>query len=94
MIDRRRSAGVATTLSWIALFVAAEVPAARAETIVITGATLQTLGPLGVIKNGTLVIEDGKIRAVGSSVALMVTMGMISTVAMGSTVTSCVATGG
>jgi imidazolonepropionase-like amidohydrolase len=39
-----------------------------AETIVITGATLHTLGPEGTIRNGSLVIEDGKIRAVGATV--------------------------
>lgn len=45
-------------------------PAARGETVVITGATLQTLGPQGVVRNGTLVIENGKIRAAGASVAV------------------------
>jgi imidazolonepropionase-like amidohydrolase len=43
---------------------------ATAETVVITGATIHTLGPQGTIQNGTLVIEDGRIRAVGSSVAV------------------------
>jgi imidazolonepropionase-like amidohydrolase len=38
------------------------------ETVVITGATIHTLGPQGTIKNGTLVIENGKIRDVGISV--------------------------
>lgn len=41
---------------------------ALAETIVITGATVHTLGPQGTIRNGTVVIENGKIKAVGASV--------------------------
>jgi len=53
---------VLAALSWA-------LPAA-AETVVITGATIHTLGPQGTIQNGTLVIEDGRIRAVGSSVAV------------------------
>ena len=43
---------------------------AGAETIAITGATIHTLGPQGTIQNGTVVIENGKIRAVGASVAV------------------------
>ncbi|HEX4961775.1 MAG TPA: amidohydrolase family protein [Thermoanaerobaculia bacterium] len=39
-----------------------------AETVAITGATIHTLGPEGTIKNGTLVIENGRVRAVGASV--------------------------
>jgi imidazolonepropionase-like amidohydrolase len=46
---------------------AASVPA-LAETVVITGATIHTMGPQGTIQNGTLVIENGRIRAVGASV--------------------------
>jgi imidazolonepropionase-like amidohydrolase len=42
--------------------------AAAAESVVITGATIHTLGPQGTIQNGTLVIEDGRIRAVGPAV--------------------------
>lgn len=41
---------------------------ALAETVVITGATVHTLGPQGTIQNGTVVIENGKIKAVGASV--------------------------
>jgi imidazolonepropionase-like amidohydrolase len=51
---------VLTALFWT-------LPAA-AETVVITGATIHTLGPEGTIQNGTLVIENGRIRAVGASV--------------------------
>jgi imidazolonepropionase-like amidohydrolase len=43
---------------------------ARAETVAITGATIHTMGPQGTIQNGTLVIENGKIRAVGATVTL------------------------
>src|SRR4051812_22668992 len=47
----------------------AALPAA-AETVAITGATIHTLGPQGTIRNGTLVIENGRIRAVGASVPI------------------------
>ena len=43
--------------------------AARAETVVITNAAIHTMGPQGTIKNGTLVIENGRIRAVGAAVS-------------------------
>jgi imidazolonepropionase-like amidohydrolase len=43
---------------------------AGAETIAITGATIHTLGPQGTIQNGTVVIENGKIRSVGASAAV------------------------
>ena len=51
----------------LSLALAAALPA---ETIVITNATIHTMGPQGTIKNGTLVIENGKIRAVGAAVPL------------------------
>lgn len=41
-----------------------------AETIVLTGATVHTMGPQGTIRNAMVVIEGGKIRAVGASVAV------------------------
>lgn len=41
---------------------------AMAETIVLTGATVHTLGPQGTIQNAMVVIEGGRIRAVGASV--------------------------
>jgi imidazolonepropionase-like amidohydrolase len=43
---------------------------ARAETVAITGATVHTLGPQGTIQNGTVVIENGRIQAVGASVSV------------------------
>ncbi|HEV2854061.1 MAG TPA: amidohydrolase family protein [Thermoanaerobaculia bacterium] len=54
----------------ILLALAAFPQAVPAETLAITGATIHTMGPEGTLKNGTLVIEDGKIRAVGASVAV------------------------
>ncbi|HEX6902798.1 MAG TPA: amidohydrolase family protein [Thermoanaerobaculia bacterium] len=42
---------------------------ALAETVVITGTTIHTLGSQGTIKNGTVVIENGRIKAVGANVA-------------------------
>jgi imidazolonepropionase-like amidohydrolase len=44
--------------------------AAMPEAVAITGATIHTMGPQGTIQNGTLVIENGKIRAVGATVTL------------------------
>ena len=44
--------------------------ALSAQTVVITNAEIHTLGPQGTIKNGSLVIENGRIRAVGASVAV------------------------
>jgi imidazolonepropionase-like amidohydrolase len=44
--------------------------ALSAQTVVITNAEIHTMGPQGTIKNGSLVIENGKIRAVGVSVAV------------------------
>lgn len=43
--------------------------AAAAETVVITGATIHTMGPQGTIQGGSLVIENGRIKAVGPAVA-------------------------
>lgn len=41
---------------------------AAAETYAITNGVIHTLGPVGVIKQGTIVIEDGRIVAVGENV--------------------------
>jgi imidazolonepropionase-like amidohydrolase len=43
---------------------------AGAGTVAITGARVVTLGAAGTIENGTVVIEDGRIRAVGRDVAI------------------------
>jgi len=44
--------------------------AARAETVAITGGTVHTLGAAGTIENATVLIENGRIRAVGKDVAI------------------------
>lgn len=44
--------------------------AAGAEPVAITGGTVYTLGPAGKIEGGTVLIEDGKVRAVGRDVAV------------------------
>lgn len=60
-----------TLVAGLALAAAANAAnTANAETVAITGATIHTMGPQGTIQNGTLVIENGKIRAVGASVPL------------------------
>ncbi len=51
----------------LALLAAASL---RAETYAITDATIYTSGPAGRIEHGTVVIRDGKIAAVGASVAV------------------------
>lgn len=56
-----------TPLLLLAGLALAAIPA-LAETVVITGAAIHTLGPQGTIQNGSIVIEGGKIRAVGPSV--------------------------
>lgn len=43
---------------------------AAAETIAITGAKVHTLGPQGTIENGTVILEDGRIAAVGAGLAV------------------------
>ena len=43
---------------------------ARAEVVALTGATVHTMGPAGTIENGTVVIENGRVRAVGKDVAV------------------------
>jgi len=55
----------ALLLAAAALFVAAP---AFAETVAITNAKIETVGPAGEIANGTVVIKDGRISAVGAGV--------------------------
>jgi imidazolonepropionase-like amidohydrolase len=52
-----------SVLAGVAAPALAEPPAI----IAITGATIHTQGPQGTIQNGTLVIENGRVRAVGGS---------------------------
>ena len=56
------------TLSIIAAF--ACVPVAGAETVAIVGGTVHTLTDAGVIEHGTVLIQDSRITAVGSEVAI------------------------
>jgi imidazolonepropionase-like amidohydrolase len=60
-----RKPAILSLLSTLAL--AASLPA---QTVVITNAEIHTMGPQGTIKNGSLVIENGRIRAVGAAVAV------------------------
>lgn len=41
-----------------------------AETVVITGATIHTMSSQGTLKNGILILENGKVKAVGTNVAV------------------------
>lgn len=54
----------------VALALAALPQALAAQSLAITGATIHTVGPQGTIKNGSLWIENGKIRAVGANIAI------------------------
>ena len=45
-------------------------PFPAGKPVAITGATILTVGPAGTIENGTLLIRDGKIAAVGKDVAV------------------------
>lgn len=57
--------------SFAALLAAGTLAAApaQAQTVAITNARILTAGPGGVIANGTVVVRDGKIVAVGANVA-------------------------
>jgi imidazolonepropionase-like amidohydrolase len=50
------------------VFALAAASTAAAETIAVTGAKVITLGPAGTLKNGTVVIRDGRITAVGREI--------------------------
>ncbi len=54
----------------VLLALAALPHALSAESLAITGATIHTLGPQGTIRNGSLWIENGRIRAVRGNVAI------------------------
>jgi imidazolonepropionase-like amidohydrolase len=43
---------------------------AAAEVVAITGGTVHTMGPAGTIEGGTVLIENGRIRAVGKDIAV------------------------
>jgi len=52
----------------IALLAFVFVGAAHAETTVIVGATVHTVGPGGTIENATIIISDGRIVSVGNDI--------------------------
>lgn len=52
------------------LFLLALPAAAFAETVAITGGKVVTGGPAGTIDGGTVLIQDGKVRAVGRDVSI------------------------
>jgi imidazolonepropionase-like amidohydrolase len=54
---------------FLLLLVLAALPAA-AETVAITGGKVVTGGPAGTIEGGTVLLQDGKIRAVGRDVSI------------------------
>jgi len=64
-----RSSLVLVVLAVLVVLVLANAPAA-AQIIAITGGTVHTLGPAGTIEGGTVLIENGRIRAVGKEVAI------------------------
>lgn len=64
MGHRYRNAALAACLSMAA------ATGAGAETIAITGATVHTMGPEGTISPATVLVEDGRISAVGPDVAV------------------------
>ncbi len=53
-----------------ALLILLGTSSARAETVAIVGATVHTMGPAGTLREATVVIEDGRIRAVGPNVTV------------------------
>ncbi len=57
------------TIAWLAAAALTVTPAAQAQTYAIRGATIHTLAG-EPIKNGTVMIRDGKITAVGANVAI------------------------
>jgi imidazolonepropionase-like amidohydrolase len=48
----------------------AAAQSARAEVVAIVGGTVHTMGPAGAIENGTVLIENGRIQAVGKDIAI------------------------
>jgi imidazolonepropionase-like amidohydrolase len=68
-IRRRPLPGAAAAL-FLGALSALTAPVLHADVVVITGAQIQTMGPEGVIPDGTLVIENGRIKAVGRSAAV------------------------
>lgn len=57
-------------MRWLAALLLFAAPAAQAETIAIVDARLLTVGPLGEIERGTVIVRDGRIAAVGANVTV------------------------
>ena len=57
-----------TTIRLTAAFLAFAASAAVAQTTAVTGATVHTVGPDGTLENATILINDGRIAAVGTNV--------------------------
>ncbi len=57
-----------TTIRFTAALLAIAATAASAQTTAITRATIHTVGPEGTLENATLLINDGRIAAVGTNV--------------------------
>ena len=53
-----------------AILVAAAAVSAQAQSLAITNARIATAGPLGTIEQGTVIVRDGRIAAVGRNVTL------------------------
>ena len=56
--------------AWVSAMVFLTCAAAQAETVAITGARIHTMGPAGTIEGGTLLLDDGKVSAVGKDVTI------------------------
>lgn len=57
-------------MRWLAALLLFAAPAVQAETIAIVNARVLTVGPLGEIARGIVVVRDGRIAAVGANVAV------------------------
>lgn len=61
---------ITTTLVGASVVFTLGTTTALAETLAITGGTVHTLGKKGTLKNATILIEDGKIKAVGQNIRI------------------------
>jgi imidazolonepropionase-like amidohydrolase len=63
-----RPSSVLPVLAVLAVLSPTAAPAA--DLVAITGGTVHTLGPAGTLEGGTVLLEDGRIRAVGKDLAI------------------------
>ena len=70
MSGRRRILSLLSLFTLLLGGFAAGAVAVSAETVAITGATVHTLGPAGTLQGATVLLENGRIRAVGRDVAV------------------------